>query len=239
MNVSSYTIQPGDTYWELAQRYNLSVHDIVAVNPRVNPCALYVGQMIYLPISLSSSKCLCAAEVELKENMRSLWEEHVAWTRMTIISMVFNLPDVDMVTARLLQNATDMGNLLRPLYGDQIADMYSALIREHLEIAGDLVKAALEGNEQEATTAETNWYLNADQVASFLHHINPFISESEFRTMFYRHLQLTKMEAVLMMNKDYQKGIAEYDTIQEQALGMSDTITAAIVKQFPLIFSQC
>lgn len=53
---------------------------------------------------------------------RSLWEEHVAWTRMAIISLVFNLPDVNFVVARLLKNATDMGEMIRPLYGDAAAN---------------------------------------------------------------------------------------------------------------------
>ena len=80
--------------------------------------------------------------------MRLVWEQHVYWTRMTIISMAFNLPDVDFVTARLLRNATDMGNLLKPFYGNKIAAKFSNLIREHLVIAAELVKAAKAGNQK-------------------------------------------------------------------------------------------
>jgi len=42
---------------------------------------------------------------------------------MTIISIVFGLPDLPFVQERLLQNATDLGNCLRPFYGDQIAEI--------------------------------------------------------------------------------------------------------------------
>ena len=66
---------------------------------------------------------------------RILWMEHVNWTRMTIISIVFGLPDLPFVQERLLQNATGLGNRLRPFYGDQIADRYAELIKEHLLIA--------------------------------------------------------------------------------------------------------
>lgn len=33
------------------------------------------------------------AAVELMSEMRSLWEQHVAWTRMTIISIASDAPD--------------------------------------------------------------------------------------------------------------------------------------------------
>lgn len=54
----------------------------------------------------------------LKGYMRSLWEQHVAWTRLAIISIVFHLPDVNVTVKRLLQNATHMGLSLEPFYGE-------------------------------------------------------------------------------------------------------------------------
>ena len=39
-----------------------------------------------------------------------------------------------------------MGNSLRPFYGDQIADEYAALIKEHLVLAAELVTAAAIGD---------------------------------------------------------------------------------------------
>ena len=95
---------------------------------------------------------------------------------MTIISLAFNLPDVDSVTARLLRNATDMGNLLKPFYGNKIAAKFSNLIREHLLIAAELVKAAKAGNQKAVAAAERRWYANGEEIAEFLSRINPFIS---------------------------------------------------------------
>src|SRR5690606_38986588 len=119
--------------------------------------------------------CITPGAVKLMNDHRSLWEEHVAWTRMAIISLTFNLPDVDFVIARLLKNATDMGNKIRPLYGDVAADKYAALIKEHLLIAADLVKAAIVGDNTAATNAERKWYANADEIAVFLNSINPYL----------------------------------------------------------------
>jgi hypothetical protein len=183
-----------------------------------------------------NSSCISEKEVRLKSSMRLVWEQHVYWTRMTIISLAFNLPDVDFVTARLLRNATDMGDLLRPFYGNRIAAKFSSLIREHLVIAAELVKAAKAGDQKAVAAAERRWYANGEEIADFLSTINPYISEKEFKEMFFEHLALTKSEAVFILQKDFKSSIAVFDKIEAEALQMADTITVAIVKQFPKKF---
>ena len=44
-----YSLQPQDTLWDLAEQYNISVEDILAVNTDLDPNSLYIGQVIYLP----------------------------------------------------------------------------------------------------------------------------------------------------------------------------------------------
>ena len=103
------------------------------------PYPQYTAPLMFVPNAIPHSKdecCISKAEVEFKSLNRLLWEQHVNWTRMTIMSIVFNLPELQFVEERLLRNATDMGNCLRPFYGDQIADRYDELIKEHLCASG-------------------------------------------------------------------------------------------------------
>jgi len=51
--------------------------------------------------------------------------------------------------------------------------------------------------------------------------------------MFYRHLDLTKQEAVFMIKMEYQKDVAIYDDIEKQAREMADTISDAMIKLYP------
>ena len=182
--------------------------------------------------------CISEQEVRLSNAMRLVWEQHVYWTRMTINSIAFNLPDVDAVTAHLLRNATDMGNLLKPFYGNRIAAKFSNLIREHLLIAAEIVKAAKAGNQKAVADAERRWYANGEEIAEFLSRINPFISRDEFQEMFFEHLALTTKEALLILQNKFQSSIAVFDKIEAEALQMADTITNAIVKQFPRKFQK-
>ena len=128
----------------------------------------------------------------LKGYMRSLWEQHVAWTRLAIISIIFNLPDVNVTVGRLLQNAIHMGLSLEPFYGEDAVKKYSALIKDHLTIAADLVKAAKAGDQNAASSIEKNGILMRDEIVEFLNSINPYIKKEEFRKMFYEHLALRK-----------------------------------------------
>jgi hypothetical protein len=180
--------------------------------------------------------CISKAEFDFISMNRLLWMEHVNWTRMTIMGIVFGLPDLPFVQERLLRNATDLGNSLRPFYGDKIADRYTALIREHLVLAAELVTAATKGDAKTAAEKEKQWYRNADDIVDFLSSINPYLKKEEVREMFYTHLALTKLEAVYMLQKNYKADIEVFDKIEVQALEMSDMIANAIVMQFPYQF---
>ncbi len=50
----TYVVQWGDTLRKIADRMNVSVNDLIAVNPQLwNPNLIYIGQVIYLPVSAS------------------------------------------------------------------------------------------------------------------------------------------------------------------------------------------
>lgn len=198
------------------------------------------GTQAYIssPHNFRVNTCVSKAEMDLNNFMRVLWEEHISWTRMAIISIVFKLPDKEFVIKRLLQNATDMGNAFRKYYSEEIGFQFSQLIKEHLVIAADLVTAAVSGDAKGAEAAEKKWFANADEIGAFLNSINPNWSAQGMREMMYEHLRLTKLEAICMLIKNFAADVAVFDQIQKQALGMADEFTAGIMKQFPAAF-QC
>ncbi|WP_239004764.1 acetylglutamate kinase [Paenibacillus tepidiphilus] len=181
-------------------------------------------------------RCITPSELTFRNHMRLLWEQHVTWTRLFINSLAFTLPDTDVVTARLLRNPADMGAALQPFYGSKIADAYTNLIHEHLVIAADLVKAAKKGDTVAAAEAENKWYANADQIINFLTRINPYLSKPAFKKLFYSHLQMTKAEAVTILNGEYKESVDLFDRIEREALMIADALSEAIIRQFPRMF---
>jgi peptidoglycan endopeptidase LytF len=47
----SYTVQPGDTFYSIGRKFNVSLDALLAANPYTNPDQLYVGQQICIPLS--------------------------------------------------------------------------------------------------------------------------------------------------------------------------------------------
>ncbi len=232
------TIQPYNVRGLLVQRHAPAIYPITAVNPGVNPNYICYGygyyRQRYCPAPIKISK----SEVCLTNALRMLWEQHIAWTRMAIISIITSSPDVDIVTERLLRNPIDFERALKSFYGNRIASKFSHLFKSHLVIAAQLVKAAKAGDKEASANAEKRWYANANEIAAFLASINPYWSQEDWKTMLHEHLALTKSEAINILISNYAEGITVYDKIEEQALKMADVMAKGIVKQFPENFTR-
>lgn len=177
------------------------------------------------------------SQVELDRKLRALWEQHVNWTRLTVNSIIDRLPDESATTARLLRNADDFGAALELLYGPAIASGFAGLLRDHLTIAAELVKALQAGNTAAAENAQKRWYENADDIALFLSRINPYWSQAEWQKMMHEHLRLLTSEVSTRLMKNYEENVALGDRIETQALEMADMMTTGIIQQFPAHFN--
>lgn len=168
---------------------------------------------------------------------RELWADHVYWTRFVIEGIVDSAPGLDQTVARLFMSCHQMRDLVRPYYGDAAAEAFGDLMTQHLQQAADLVTLAVQGKAAEAEEKEREWYRNSDSIARFLAGANPNLPEKVVRDVLYEHLRVTKEEAVARITKDYDGDVADFDSILGTIYGLSDTLSAAIVKQFPQRFA--
>jgi hypothetical protein len=172
--------------------------------------------------------------------MRTLWSDHIVWTRQFIVSaatQASDLADLGPTVDRLLRNQADIGNAIKPFYGAAAGDRLTALLREHILTAADLVAAAKAGDSAKVADASARWYANADAIAAFLSAANPRSWPlADMRAMMKRHLDLTLQEAVARLEGRYADDIAAYDAVQAEILGMADMLSDGIVRQFPARF---
>lgn len=176
------------------------------------------------------------AALNLNNQMRELWEQHGAWTRMAIMSIVFNLPDEQATLRRLLRNPSDFADALLPFYGKRNARELDRLLTDHLPIAADLVRAAQGGNARCVEQLDRRWHQNAREIAAFFARINPFWSERRWRDMLFEHLRQVTQEAVTMLQGQFERSVRTYDAIETQSLGMANEMWRGIVRQFPRRF---
>ena len=176
-------------------------------------------------------------ELVLRRDMRQLWEDHIVWTRLAIISLITDAPDTEATVGRLLSNQTDIGNAVKPFYGKAAGDKLTAELRQHILIAADVVAAAKAGDQAKLADAQSRWEQNADGIASVLNSVNPrFWKLATMKAEMHMHLALTTEEAVARLNGDWKADVAAYDQIHRHILHMSDLLSAGLVKQFPKRF---
>jgi hypothetical protein len=171
------------------------------------------------------------------DQMRKLWEDHIVWTRLFIVSAATlpgDLPDIGPTTERLLANQADIGDAFRPFYGDAAGDAVTGLLRDHIVTAARLVAAAKAGDQAEVEAASAAWYANADEIAAALNSLNPrFWDLGHMQAMMREHLDRTLEEAVARLQGRYADDIAAYEQVHADILEMADMLSDGIIDQFP------
>lgn len=170
-------------------------------------------------------------QLNLMNQLRLLWTQHVYWTRFFIISTAAGLADLDAVTKELLQNPKRFARLFAPIYGVRAAEQFQELLTQHLLIAADLVNAAKNGQKDKANEARRKWYQNADELAAFLAGTDSCWSRTKWQTMLYSHLKMTEQEAALRLRGDYTADIQVFNDIEKEALQMADYMYACMVRR--------
>jgi len=180
------------------------------------------------------NKSMSAKQADFQAAMHKLWEDHITWTRLFIVSAAADLPDKNATTNRLLQNQVDIGNAVKPYYGDAAGNQLTTLLKEHITTAAELVTAAKANDTAKVEDAKKRWFANADQIAAFLSKANPKNwSNAEMQKMMHDHLDLTTAEVQARLKGDWAADIAAYEKVHEQILQMADMLSAGIIKQFP------
>ena len=176
-------------------------------------------------------------EVALRNDMRKLWEDHIVWTRLAIISLTTGAPDTEATVGRLLANQTHIGDAVKPFYGRAAGNELTRQLRLHILIAAEVIAAAKAGDAAKLADAQARWRANADDIAGVLASVNPRhwklrTMKAEMRT----HLDLTTREVVARLQGNWNADVAAYDEIHDHILHLADFLSAGLVKQFPKRF---
>ena len=173
----------------------------------------------------------------LRTQMRKLWEDHITWTRMVIVDFAAGLPDLPAAEKRLLRNQVDIGNAIKPYYGNAAGNALTKLLRTHILEAVPVLTYAKAGDKAKLTKALAAWSANANQIAGFLSKANPTSWPLAMTTkMMKSHLALTTEEAVARLQGKWRADIAAYDKVHAEILQMSDMLASGIAAQFPSRF---
>ena len=215
----------------------LSLTALVALFSALAALAVSSGHDAHAHDGTSRAAGVTPKQVALRSEMRRLWEDHITWTRLAIISLTTGSPDTQATVARLLRNQTDIGNAVKPFYGRAAGDELTRQLRAHIVIAAEVVAAAKAGDGAKLADAQARWARNGDDIAAVLARVNPRhwrlgAMKAELRT----HLRLTTEQAVARLEGDWNADVAAYDRIHRHALHVADLLSRGLIAQFPQRF---
>jgi hypothetical protein len=184
-----------------------------------------------------ATRGLTQKQVALHDGMRRLWEDHITWTRLAIISLTTNSPDTEATVGRLLKNQTDIGNAVKPFYGRKAGNELTKQLRSHILIAAEVIAAAKAGDSAKLADAQARWAKNGDDIAAVLASVNPrYWKLSRMKAELRMHLKLTTDEAVARLKGDWNADVAAYEKVHTHMLHFSDVLSDGLMKQFPRRF---
>jgi hypothetical protein len=178
-----------------------------------------------------------AAATTLRQDMRKLWTDHVVWTRDYIVAAVGDQPDAQAAAGRLMKNQEDIGGAVANYYGKPAGDKLTALLKEHISIAVDIIKFAKVGDKASQQQADAKWRRNGEEIADFLSKANPNWPRAVLVDMMNKHLSTTTDEVVARLTKNWDADVKAFDAVYDHILVMADALSNGIIKQFPAKFA--
>lgn len=180
-----------------------------------------------------------ARVAEMKQALRDLWLGHIFWVqRVVLFNTTIDLAERDAADKQVLANAKQIASTVTPFYGEARSVKFFALLTDHYAAVKEYSEATTVGNMRQRDTALARLASNADRFAEFLNGVNPHhLPKDTVRDMIAAH----GAHHVLQINQYKKKEYAHLDEtwlmIRQHVYLIADTLTTALVKQFPSQFS--
>ena len=165
--------------------------------------------------------------VDLRQRMRMAWLNHITLVKFYLISFFENLSGQNAWKDAVYKNAEEILAIFAQYYPASAMQRFRKLFMEHLRLT-DEVAAGLKADPAFSGAAMENWYINAEEIASFLSRQTPAYNETELRKMFYDHLDMERQQMEAYLDGDYETDIEIYLRSQQNMIELADILTSGL-----------
>ena len=166
--------------------------------------------------------------MDLRERMRMAWLNHIMLVKFYHISFFENLSSQNAWKDAVQKNAEDILAIFAQYYPASAMQRFRTLFMEHLRLT-DEVADELKADPTYSGETMENWYINAEELASFLSRQTPAYNETELRKMFYNHLDMERQQMEAYLDGDYETDIAIYLRSQQNMIELADFLASGLL----------
>lgn len=166
--------------------------------------------------------------VDLRQRMRMAWLNHITLVKFYLISFFENLSSQNAWKDAVYKNAEEILAIFAQYYPASAMQRFRKLFMEHLRLT-DEVAAGLKADPAFSGEAMENWYINAEEIASFLSRQTPAYNETELRKMFYDHLDMERQQMEAYLDGEYETDIEIYLRSQQNMIELADFLTSGLL----------
>ena len=166
--------------------------------------------------------------MDLRQRMRMAWLNHITLVKFYLISFFENLSSQNAWKDAVHKNAEDILAIFAQYYPASAMQRFRNLFMEHLRLT-DEVAAGLKADPAFSGEAMENWYINAEEIASFLSRQTPTYNETELRKMLYDHLDMERQQMEAYLDGDYVTDIEIYLRSQQKMIELADFLASGLL----------
>jgi hypothetical protein len=175
---------------------------------------------------------------EMKQSFRDLWLGHIYWVQHAVLNNETNtLAKRDAVKKKVDDNTKQIAGTIAPFYGEVAAQRFLSLLDINIGAVREYSEATVAENKSAQDAALARLESNSDEFGIFFSEINPHLKKDTIRGLIAAHGAHHVLQINQYKKKDYAHLDETWKMMREHVYVIADTLTAAVVKQFPHKFS--
>ena len=177
--------------------------------------------------------------VEMQKTLRDLWVGHIFMIQHAVLyNITYDAAEQDAADRQVLTNVREIANTFTPYYGEARCEKLYALLASHYGAVKEYSEATIAGNKSRQEAALARLASNADDIDVFFNGVNPnYLPKGTVRGLIAAHGAHHVLQINQYKKKEYAQLEETWSMMRQHVYVISDTLTKALVKQFPGRFS--
>ena len=175
---------------------------------------------------------------EMKQAYRDLWLGHIYWVQHAVLDHATNSPaERNAVKREVDANTKQIASTITPFYGEAVSQKFLSLLDINISAVREYSEATVAGNKGQQDAALARLASNSDDFGAFLSGVTPYLQKDTVQGLIAAHGAHHVLQINQYKKKDYAHLDETWKMMREHVYVIADTITTALVKQFPDKFS--